>query len=230
MAIRIRKKDNENLSDTQLEKVANLLAADSPITKKRACTLLNISYNTTRLNNIIKNYADKREYSIQRRKKLKNTPLSNDEISYIISSYLEELSLTDIANATFRSLGIVKRTLEKYKIPLRNSKNSYFNPVFLDEDSIAEDYKTGDLVYSARYNEPAKISKLYKKESFYSIYSIWLCHTQQSAYQPSYELADLRELQKKFKIDIPDMKWEEDILPVINKTLQDAKRRKTKNE
>ena len=51
----------------------------------------------------------------------------------------------------------------------------------------------------------------------------------QYAYQPHYELGSLTEVQNKFKIDIVDLKWEEDIKPEINKTLIEA-RRKSKSK
>ena len=51
MAIKTRK--HENLTETNIQHVMELLNADSPITKKEACSILNISYNTTRLNKII---------------------------------------------------------------------------------------------------------------------------------------------------------------------------------
>ena len=224
----IRKKDGENLSDTQLEKVFDLLNIDSPITKKKACELLNISYNTTRLNKIMQSYSDKRDFSLERKKKLRNTPLTEEEISYIISSYLEEVSLSEISDRVFRSLGIVKRTLQKYNIPLRTSKTSFTNPVFLSENSISEEYNIGDLVYSAKYSQPAKISKFITKDKIGYTYRLWLLHDMQYVYQHHYELADLTEVQKKFNVDIVDMKWLEDIQPVINKTLAEARKSKRK--
>ncbi len=54
----IRKKKEEQLSETNINKVIDLLSADKPITKKEACGILNIAYNTTRLS---KNIADHNE-------------------------------------------------------------------------------------------------------------------------------------------------------------------------
>ena len=55
---RVKKKDYENLTATNIEKVISHLRADSPISKKEACAMLNIAYNTTRLQNIIDDYED----------------------------------------------------------------------------------------------------------------------------------------------------------------------------
>jgi len=72
MAKRIKKKSYENLSKVNIEKVIALLtldisvqATESPtekaITKKQACDILNIAYNTTRLSNIIEEYNEQKD-------------------------------------------------------------------------------------------------------------------------------------------------------------------------
>ena len=55
----VKKRSHEKLTDSNIKHVMQLLDAESPITKKEACSILNISYNTTRLNKILedtKNY------------------------------------------------------------------------------------------------------------------------------------------------------------------------------
>ena len=47
-----KKKSYENLTDSNIKNVISLLEAEKPITKKEACDILNISYNTTRLNKL----------------------------------------------------------------------------------------------------------------------------------------------------------------------------------
>jgi hypothetical protein len=44
----VRKKREEKLSEANINKVIELLAAEKPITKKEACEILHIAYNTTR--------------------------------------------------------------------------------------------------------------------------------------------------------------------------------------
>jgi len=55
----VKAKDHEKLDDANIQKVSDLLEADKPITKKEACEILNISYNTTRLKKIIEEYKDR---------------------------------------------------------------------------------------------------------------------------------------------------------------------------
>ena len=58
----IRAKKGENLSRDNIAKVHELLSAENPITKKEACSILNISYNTTRLANIIQEHEETMRY------------------------------------------------------------------------------------------------------------------------------------------------------------------------
>ena len=48
----VRKRAHENLSEVNIRRVISAL--EEGITKKSACEMLNISYNTTRLNRIIR--------------------------------------------------------------------------------------------------------------------------------------------------------------------------------
>ncbi len=62
----VKAKDHEKLDDATIERVMALLNDEKPITKKAACEILNISYNTTRLGAIIDGYLERKE----RRRKL----------------------------------------------------------------------------------------------------------------------------------------------------------------
>ena len=221
----IRKKEGEDLSEATIEKVINLLNQEKPITKKEACEILNISYNTTRLNRIIEEYKELLEYRTRRRKELRNAPLTDQDISEILSTYLETGNLTEIAESTFRSTSVIKGVLEKYNIPLRSTEYDYFNPPLLDDTSIQNDYTKDDLVYSARYTHPAKERKQNKHDD----YRNRLLADLQYALQPYWELGDLREVQKNFEIDTPDRHYwtgDQEILRAINLALTNAKKRK----
>ena len=57
----IKQKSHEKLSPENIARVIEHLNADSPITKKEACEMLNIRYNTTRLQRIIDDYLELRQ-------------------------------------------------------------------------------------------------------------------------------------------------------------------------
>lgn len=219
----IRVKDGEDLSPSKIEEVIKLLNQEKPITKKDACAILNISYNTTRLNKIIDEYLETKAYHEQRRKELRNAPLTKEDISFIISSYLEEGNLSLISESTHRSLGVIKRVLERYNIPLRSSVVTYHKPLLLSDSAIVEEYESNDLVYSARYDQPAYISK-----KIYDAYRIWLIKDEQYALQPYYELGDLRKLQNELSINIETRKWWDDpeMQHAVAKAITDSKKRK----
>lgn len=222
----IRRRDDENLTDTQLEKVVSLLSADKPITKKEACELLNITYNTTRLQKIIDDYISRRDYRIKKRKELKNKPLEKSDVKYILEEYLKEPNISQIAETLFRGPNVVKKVLNKYNVPLRDSTITYTNPLNLEPENMAEDYAKDDLVYSARYASPAIIVKKLEVDNLHgTLYRIWVYSDMQFAIQPWYELADLRVLQKEFSIKIEDFPKEEAI-HLINQALTKAKKAK----
>lgn len=195
-------KKSERLDDSFIKEVIQLLEKEAPITKKAACDFLNIKYNTTRLTKIVTEYKERVEREKAIRAKLKNTVVSLMEEKEIVGSFLQGGSLTSIYQATFRSLSIIKRVLKKYNVP-RDMKTSKL----LDLASITEDYKSGDLVYSAQYDCPAEIMFETKESKDHGrCYSIYLFGIHQyRAYQPYYELANLTEVQNKLGITIQGM-------------------------
>ena len=217
----IRKKSGEDFSPTKIEEVIQLLEADKPITKKVACDMLLMAYNTTRLKKIIDEYNETKTYQIKRKKELRNQPLSVEDKAFIVSSYLEEANLSSIADDTFRSIPVIKRVLEQYNIPLRSTSTTYQNPIQLEE--ISEEYIKDDLVYSSRYDEPAYIVKKLTDE----VYRLWLVKTEQYSQQPYWELGDLRRVQQELGISLDHMKYNE-ILQIIAQARANAKKGKQK--
>jgi len=223
----IRVKEGEDLSEAKIAEVIELLHRDKPVTKKEACSMLHIAYNVARLNKIIEHHNEVIEFRARRKKELRNEPITDQEVSDILSSYLATGNLSEISESTFRSASVIKRVLNKYNVPLRDSQYDYFHPPLLEEDSIQNDYAKDDLVYSARYTQPAKVSKKLTEDT----YRIWLIADEQYSLQPYWELGDLREIQKKFKLDTPDKKYwtgDQEILRTINEAIANARKRKAK--
>ena len=92
-----KKKSYENLTDSNIKNVISLLEAEKPITKKEACDILNISYNTTRLNKIIEEWKETQEYRAKRKAEKRGKPASDSEISNVIESYLEGDSISNLS-------------------------------------------------------------------------------------------------------------------------------------
>ena len=71
MAIRnVKAKSHEKLDATNVQKVIDLLEQESPITKKEACEILNIRYNTTRLQKIIDEHLEMTAFREKRKAKI----------------------------------------------------------------------------------------------------------------------------------------------------------------
>lgn len=220
----IRKKDHENLSETKIDEVINLLRQDKPITKKEACEILNITYNTARLSKIIEDHEDRKQSILKRKQELKNKPITTEETIFFISSYLENGNLSAIADESYRSTHVIKRVLEKYNVPLRKAATNYFNPPEVSKTS--EEYNKDDLVYSARYDQAALISKKLMDDPVHgAIYRIWLAKDCQYALQPFYELADLREVQK-LGVNVITRKWIGDLQQDVVQAIVNAKKGK----
>ena len=99
MAIKTRK--HENLTETNIQHVMELLNADSPITKKEACSILNISYNTTRLNKIIEDHLETVAYRERRKSQNKGKSATEMEIKQVVNFYLDGSEVSDIAKGLY---------------------------------------------------------------------------------------------------------------------------------
>lgn len=222
---RIRTKVGEDLSPTSVKKVISLLEREiNPISKKEACEILHISYNTTRLNKIIEDFKEREVYVESRRKQNRFKPIAEYEVKEIIESYLAGDSLSKISDSVYRSINVIKGILLQYNLPIRNKSYTYFDPVFLEnEEMIANDYNIGDLVFSARYNCAALVEGVFKYDKQPTAYKLWLYGDyNQWANQPYYELSDLRKAQK-LGIKLPDYTKEE-IMELIVEGLKKSKR------
>ncbi len=76
----MKKKEYEKLTPSNIQHVIELLSKERPITKKEACEILNISYNTTRLNKIIEEQNDSVAYNEKRRGMKKGNKAQPHEI------------------------------------------------------------------------------------------------------------------------------------------------------
>ena len=191
-----RNAEDEKLDDANIQKVIALLEAEKPITKKDACAMLNISYNTTRLDKLIEGYKTKKALDAKRRAEKRGKPATLEEAQYIITEYLEGKPIDAISKGTYRGTTFVKNILEKYGVPERLSSPDYFHPSLIPEQAMRESFLVGEHVYSARYDSMAVIkAEIPHKEG--KVYRIWLEDErwQQYAYQPIWELASLQHIR-----------------------------------
>lgn len=191
-------KENDLLTDANLERVIAGLAADKPITKKDACAILGIAYNTTRLTTLIEKYVEKKNRDTERRAALRGKPATPDEITYIIQEYLEGSTVDAISKSTFRGPSFINGILERYDVPLRAKSQDYFRPELIPDGATRTRFSVGEVVYSARYDSIARIDTEQNDPRHGWIYRVWLLSDKwkQSANQEACELASLEHLRK----------------------------------
>ena len=205
---RVKVKDSEKLDPSNIRQVMNLLESDKPITKKEACNLLRISYNTTRLGNIITGFKERQATIKRLRARNYGKPATEQETVRAIEEYLDGEPLYKIAESMYRSSAFIKGIMERNNVPVRTTSHSYFHPKLLPDEVLTEDYELGELVWSAQYNHTAEITVRQDKEDIhYPCYGIQvLGDYSKHAYVPWYELGSLRHLQQlgvKINDEIP---------------------------
>lgn len=159
MAIKkgVKKKEGENLTPASIDKVINLLEAEKPITKKEACEILNISYNTTRLAKIIAEHKDSIETDKKLRAANRGKPAAAHEIQRVIEEALAGESIASISSGLFRSNEFVKKLIQDIGLPEKSE--SYFKPAMLPEQCVSNTFTSGQIVWSANYNAMAIVLK-----------------------------------------------------------------------
>jgi transposase len=159
----IKTKKHENLTETNIQHVYELLNQDSPITKKEACNILNISYNTTRLNKILQDYLETVEYRERRKAHNKGKGATEVEIKQVVNFYLEGSNVSDIAKALYRSPAFIKGIVERIGVPQKIAHTDYEGRrnAMLPEQCVAEEFEVGERIWAVRQNFPAIVKKLH---------------------------------------------------------------------
>ena len=153
MVRRLKKRDHENLSDTNIRKVIDLLNGQAPISKKEACSILNIAYNTTRLQRIIDDFEETQAYREKRKLQNKGKAATKDEVADAVTRFLSGDPISDIASGLYRSAGFIKAIIERVGVPQK--QEGVYD--YLPEECVAEDFTIGEIVWSAKYHGPAII-------------------------------------------------------------------------
>lgn len=197
-----KRNDDEQMDDATLDRVIALLEPSDttvkPITKKEACSILRMTYNTTRLTKIIEEYKAKKVREAAFRAAKRGKPATADEIRYTIEEYLRGEPVDSIAKSQYRSASFVNRILEDNAVPVRARSHDYFRPELIPEAAVRDQFGIGEIVYSARYDSTARIETEQVHHTGELVYRIWLLSEKwkQYALQPASELASLEHLIK----------------------------------
>lgn len=208
---KVKVKDYERLDDSTVGRVVSLLEDKKPITKKEACEILNISYNTARLNKIVENYKDKKAFAEKRRKENLRKPLDDYDKKYVVKEYLRGRSNSAIANDLFRPVTHVNNFIEEIGLPKKVAGATYWTPSYITDETLSKEYTDNEIVWAARYNCVAEIMKKLKDTDDGPIYSLWVYGKKQEfAVQPWWELGKLTCLDE-LGLTVDDLKLSEDL-------------------
>ena len=200
MAKSIKIKVGEKLDEANVRAVIKALKADKPISKKEACNMLNITYNTTRLKNIIEDLEAKIVFRRKQRAAVRKTEVSTMDKQSIVQSFVAGDALGEIVKNSYRSLKVVKDILAAYSLPFRAVADSR---VLIEEEQTSSNYSKGDLVWSAKYNAYAEIVKRLGDNEEGAVYHIYILGDNgQNAAQPFFELIDLRKAQRELTLNL----------------------------
>ena len=178
MAIKTRK--HENLTETNIQHVIELLKDEKPITKKEACSILNISYNTTRLNKIIEDHQETVAYRERRKAQNKGKGATEMEIKQVVNFYLDGSNISDIAKSLYRSPAFIKAIIDRVGIPQKLAMTDYEGRKndILPEQGVAEACDVGEKIWAGRQNYPAIVEREVQEEKAEERgYKIYLCYT-----------------------------------------------------
>jgi hypothetical protein len=162
MSKRVKVKEHENLTPSNIRKVMSLLSpteeSAKPISKKEACEILNISYNTTRLEKIIEGFLEQETYVKRRREQKRGTAATKDEIKEIVSDYLSGVSISKIATSQYRSIAFIKNIIDTIGVPERpTSAEDKRGTALLPDACVKESFEPEELVWCAMHHLPGRI-------------------------------------------------------------------------
>jgi hypothetical protein len=219
---RTKAQEHEKLTESNIAHVIKLLEAEKPITKKEACDILNISYNTTRLNKLIEDWKQDKDYRDKRKAERRGKPATDIEISNIVTGYLEGDSIQDLSKRVFRSAAFVKSVIERVGVPTRVVGEAKHEPAYLPDACMATDFSKGEIAWSAAYHAPCEIikkldGKIYEDKYNGNCYQVWikekvvdantgfgLAGGGFNAFVPAYELGKLSHL-KQYGVNVESL-------------------------
>ena len=191
----MRTKKHENLTQANITKVIELLNptdGSKPITKKEACGILNIAYNTTRLGNIIAEHLEMVEFRARRKAQNKGKAATKKEITDAVAGYLEGMTVADIAKSLYRSPAFVKGIIERIGVPQKLAHTDYEGRrnALLPDQCMADEFEEGERVWAIRQNYPAIVQRELKPEQAeergYKLYLVYTIEAQQEDLKDTY--------------------------------------------
>lgn len=174
MVAKVKTKEHENLTEANIKRVIGLLEDAKPISKKVACEILNISYNTTRLNKIIETYKEEVAEQERRRALNRGKPATDYEVQMCIEGYLDGDPLAVIGKRLFRPPTFVKEIIDRVGVPQRVVGAEWNQPGIIPDQCIRESFEPGQVVWHARRHCMAIVVKELKSSTDIKYYRVFV--------------------------------------------------------
>jgi hypothetical protein len=205
------------------------LSAEKPITKKAACEMLGITYNTTRLESLIQEYKDDLERIKLRKQQTRKQAVTEETVREWAKEYLVNgMPINEIAEYAYRTPLLVKTWLERYGALLPKQSPNPLDPEYVPEACMSSDFEEGELVYVNGYCSFGIIKKEIKSKTAeaagYKAYRILLLGDQRQFV--NYMSCDICAVEHLgFTVDsIPRLSTEEQIA-LLNAAVSNANKR-----
>lgn len=206
----IKAKEGENLDDATISRVIGLLESEQPITKKAACEILNIAYNTTRLGTILEGYKDKQERRKKNFDKNKGQPVTESDIAYIVKSVLTGEAVSEISETLFRPVSQINKVIQELGLPKKVRGEQLAKCQLLPDECVISEASIGQIVWSARYHAAAEVIKPFGRsvDGLSDVYSVYVFEPTENkrrggfyAYQRIEDLGKLDHLSKYINVE-----------------------------
>lgn len=185
------KREKVEISDAKFEAVLAMREAGKPKTEQ--CKALGIPYNTTRLETLLADFIASRDKTKLLREKKKSEAVTLNEISRWVTEYvLEGRAINEIADSSYRTVGIVRYHLEKAGALFVRRGVDKLESAMLPEQSISDDFEVGQIVWVAPYGCMGEVRGKFKDA--YRVY-VFGEGVQEFSYQPAHELGNLKYLE-----------------------------------
>lgn len=209
---------------------AAIKALEDGATKKAACELIGIRYNTARLDKLIEERKLDIERTARLRKKVRGRAPTQQDIASWAFEYFKGSSLAEIAQRSYRSVAVVKRSLEFHGVLMKDSSATPLQPSELPEHCFVDELKPGERVWVPGYQCTGEVIKEVPTKTGTKAYQVYLLDGERTGMYVHYNIFELGSLKHLEEIGV-DVKGlgtymkREDTIPMLNDALRQARLR-----
>jgi hypothetical protein len=176
-----------------------LEARENCETKKVQCAILNIAYNTKRLDDILDSYTEAKERRIKMRKQVRSQPVTDADVAAWALLYLQGSPLIEISESYYRTTGMVRSKLEKLGVWGLMSQESVspLRPPMVNDELMSEEFEINEVVFVPGYKTVGVVDAAYgpSKTEGVNQYRVYLSGSRErNIFCNAYDLGSLRPL------------------------------------